>query len=404
MAGLRARTLALGAAALLCAALASGGPAVADAPDTGRGGLPDGSKRTAVGSAEGAPATFKTYTLKGGYVAAGVGLRNRGSGTIKLTGIPKGAKVKAAYLYWTILGGDTAGSSFKKGRFKGRAITGTTIGSGETPCWASTTTGYAYRANVTSRVKGNGSYRLTRFASGTRDGSDPFTTSAPVAPQPEGASLVVVYQKCESTRTPESSSPTATAWLTDLVRCPQRSPSGSRQPTRSARFGRLLWVRTGKRISLSHRAGSTEWQCRAADWDGTDPPSPGYSQGNLWDTDTIDVIDVVKPSDTSATVSVEGGPDCLVWVAQVFSIGRNGAVDTDSDKLLDGWEANGYDANGDVSRHQFAGLRCERRAQRPVRRDGLHGRRSVLPVPPPPGSRSAPDRGGVRRSSTGEEP
>ena len=46
----------------------------------------------------------------------------------------KGAKVKAAYLYWTILGGDTAGSSFKKGLFKGRAITGTTIGSGGTPC------------------------------------------------------------------------------------------------------------------------------------------------------------------------------------------------------------------------------------------------------------------------------
>jgi len=34
-------------------------------------------------------------------------------------------------------------------------------------------------------------------------------------------------------------------------------------------------------------------------------------------------------------------------VAQVLSIGRNGAADTDGDKLLDGWEANGYDANAD---------------------------------------------------------
>ena len=55
----------------------------------------------------------------------------------------------------------------------------------------------------------------------------------------------------------------------------------------------------------------------------------------------------MKSGNTSAAVKVAGGPDCLVWVAQVLSIGRNGAADTDGDKLLNGWEANGYDANGD---------------------------------------------------------
>jgi hypothetical protein len=35
-----------------------------------------------------------------GYVAAGVGLRDQGSGSIATTGIPSGAYIARAYLYW----------------------------------------------------------------------------------------------------------------------------------------------------------------------------------------------------------------------------------------------------------------------------------------------------------------
>ena len=38
-----------------------------------------------------------------GYVAAGVGLRNQGSGRIALSGIPAGAVVQKAFLYWNVL-------------------------------------------------------------------------------------------------------------------------------------------------------------------------------------------------------------------------------------------------------------------------------------------------------------
>jgi hypothetical protein len=88
----------------------------------------------------------------------------------------------------------------------------------------------------------------------------------------------------------------------------------------------------------------------AADWDGTDPQAgPRFPSGNLWDTDSASVGKLVSPGNTGATITVTGGPDCLVWVSQVTSIGWDGAADSDGDALRDGWEANGYDANGDGS-------------------------------------------------------
>ena len=68
------------------------------------------------------------------------------------------------------------------------------IGQGDSPCWGGVTTGYAYRADVTSLVPGNGSYALSRFASGQTNGADPFTSGS-IPPLAEGASLVVIYNK-----------------------------------------------------------------------------------------------------------------------------------------------------------------------------------------------------------------
>ena len=108
-----------------------------------------------------APSVFKTYKLRGGYVASGVSLRNRGQGSIKITGIPKGAKVKGAFLLWSALK-TTESPALKKGTFAGKKITGTKVGSGAGPCWngVGADNGFAYRANVTPKVKGNGTYKL----------------------------------------------------------------------------------------------------------------------------------------------------------------------------------------------------------------------------------------------------
>ncbi len=289
-----------------------------------------------------APKVFKTYQLKGGYVAGGISLRNRGFGKIKISGIPKGAKVKGAYLFWSVLhNSETA--ALKKGKFAGKKIKGTKVGSGDSPCWTQSSKGYAYRANVTKKVKGNGTYALKGFASGNKNAVDPWTESK--VPQAEGASLVVVYKKA---RYPLTKVILASGYA-------EVSTGDTASRTLPFGFAATNPVGAVKTTFIGGDGQSADEPASTvngiavpeADWDGTDGPTPAYSQGNLWDTDTANLPNYVKPGNTSATINVSGGSDCLAWVGQAFSIGVNGNVDTDGDALKDGWEANGYDHNGD---------------------------------------------------------
>ena len=293
-------------------------------------------------TATGAPAPFATFQVNGGYVAAGVSLRNRGFGTINVTGVPIGATVHAAYLYWNILG-DVEGAAFKNGVFRGTSLTGTLVGSGPGPCWPDAANGYAYRANVTGLVSGNGAYALRGFASARTDGADPWTTTSN-PPLAEGASLVVVYRK--------ASYPLTRVILASGYQMVSGGAASMTIPYGFAASNPVGWVRTtwiGGDGQNSAEPSSTfnGVAVPAVGWDGNDGPFPKYSNGNLWDTTTIGVGRFVRPGQTFATVGVSGGPDCLTWVGQVLSISLNGAADTDGDSLLDGWEINGLDANGD---------------------------------------------------------
>lgn len=285
-----------------------------------------------------APVAVGTWDVNGGYTTAGVSLRNRGFGTISLSGIPSGATIVRAYLVWSILG-NAEGANFKNGTFKGVGITGAKVGTGDGLCW-SVSSGYAYRADVTAQVTGNGSYALSGFASGTTDGTDPWTSSAP--PLAEGASLFVVYSKPTYPRTTVKfytgyHSNTAAASIVATFGFTTTNPAGEARTTFIGADGQTAAdpLSTVNGVAMG-----------AVDWDGTDPPLPRYTLGNLWDTDTVALRNIVKPGQTSATITVPARvDDCTAWVAQAFSIGRFGNVDTDGDKLLDGWEANGYDAD-----------------------------------------------------------
>ncbi|MGI8807544.1 MAG: hypothetical protein ACR2KK_06835 [Acidimicrobiales bacterium] len=300
------------------------------------------SRGIQAGDTAGPPAAVTWWDIRGGYVAAGTGLRNRGFGTISLTGIPAGATITKAYLTWAVLGGAEL-ANFKTGTFKGVNITGAKAGQGANPCWPGVTTGYSYRADVTAQVTGNGAYALSNFASGQTNGADPWTSgSAP--PLAEGASLFVVYTKATYPQTVirfyngyhMTDNTANAATLSVPFGFTASNPAGEARTTFIGADGQTASepFSTVNGVSIS-----------AADWDGTDPPIPRYSQGNLWDTDTVQLRDIVKPGHTSAAITVTGGGDCIVWVAQAFSLGKFGQVDTDGDKLLDGWEANGHDAN-----------------------------------------------------------
>jgi hypothetical protein len=147
------------------------------------------------GLAQNGVAVQAHYVIRGGYVAAGVGMRDAGFGSVTISGIPAKSKVVRAFLYWDILN-DSLEPSLAQANFNGKPIVGDLVGEGGDPCWGSGGN-FAYRADVTSLVKGNGTYNLTGFASFYTDNGFPWDDSGPdwppTDPMAEGATLVVIY-------------------------------------------------------------------------------------------------------------------------------------------------------------------------------------------------------------------
>ena len=126
----------------------------------------------------------------GGYQAAGAGLRNQGSGTIAIAGIPPTATVVKAFLYWNILNSSRPSNAMTLNM---TSTPGTFIGSDGDPCWGAGTS-WAFRADVTSVVAptGNGAYTVSGYPTGSTSGLNPFVVGS-TSPMAEGASLIVFY-------------------------------------------------------------------------------------------------------------------------------------------------------------------------------------------------------------------
>ena len=136
-----------------------------------------------------------------GYAAAGVGLRDQGSGTITLAGIPAGAYIARAYLFWSIINPSDPGGAMS---INGHAAVSQLAGTDVSPCWpapGSSQTIFDYSANVTPFVTGNGAYTLSGYPTGLTGGQDPWANMN-ASPFMEGASLVVFFGQMTSTGTP----------------------------------------------------------------------------------------------------------------------------------------------------------------------------------------------------------
>jgi PKD domain len=142
-----------------------------------------------------------------GYAASGVGLRDQGSGTINISGIPGGANwIARAYLFWAIINNnvDPGGAMM----INGHSVAGNLDATDVSPCWplVSPPTIYSFSANVTPFVTGNGAYTLSGYPTGLTGGQDPWASGNDTAyPLIEGASLVVFYGQASATGTPISS-------------------------------------------------------------------------------------------------------------------------------------------------------------------------------------------------------
>jgi hypothetical protein len=156
----------------------------------------DSTFETELAAPVAAPVTYTSAQ----YSSGGVGLRNRGTGGISITGVV--TPVKAAFLYWAVITTGAAKAPDTQLKIQRlfptpvsaiTTITGTLIGTGGSPCWSGNTIS-VYRAVVpNSLATGNGSYQVTLMpgAGGSTAGGDPWV-GTPVLPLFEGASLVIV--------------------------------------------------------------------------------------------------------------------------------------------------------------------------------------------------------------------
>jgi hypothetical protein len=159
-------------------------------------GAADTRFATSVGTLEAAAVAAGTQ-----FGSGGVGLRNRGAGSIAISGVV--APVQAAYIYWAVItkGAATAANKaimlqrlFPTPVSAVTTITGTNVGSGTSPCWPQGNTITVFRGTVPTTVAtGNGVYEVTllKGASGSTTGGDPWVGTQKV-PLMEGASMIII--------------------------------------------------------------------------------------------------------------------------------------------------------------------------------------------------------------------
>jgi hypothetical protein len=329
---------------------------------------------------------FQNYFVTGDYVVGGVGLRGTGvngfaKGTITIPdpvqasatgapspGVPAGADIVAAYLYWESaeFSGSFAG---QKGYFRGYPITGTALGNLNSPAvWSSggctgasngskTLTGY--RADVRPYLPldsdGNylapnaatpGQYQVILADSGSNGGGLPLTL---------GASLVIIY------RVQSSAVPLNSIILYDGADAPNNAALNMSQTI--VGFYQPDATHSAK---LTHIVGNgSRYAGQQVFFNGNNPlpylysghsgvAFPGLYNGS-WDNPTWNVSTYVNGGalgfDTSASTSVVPNGACVDWGAIVFS---TTVQDSDHDGLLDTWEDNqGYT---DVNTGQWVAL------------------------------------------------
>ena len=330
---------------------------------------------------------FKNYFITGDYVVGGVALRGQGvsssaiaggvgsyaTGVVHMNGVPQGADIVAAYLYWeTISGTSVNQSTLAIGAFRGNRIVGKQLASpGVLACFGSgggnggtngATPLLVFRADVLKYLPfpaaANGQpsgQRLVNDADLLNNGSTLTTVSLPdsggggsTSPSTsnqayltEGASLVVVYRVANDPLraivlydggfTFSSNTPSMTQTIQGFYEASKASPA--------AKMTHI--VGNGRNFQEKLYFGGTQLTPLNSSVPNATDPFPG-SLGSAWDNLTVNVSPFMTGDEASVSTSVvpsdPSSVACLSWGAIVFS---TTVQDTDGDGLLDVWELQG---------------------------------------------------------------
>ncbi len=329
-------------------------PTWALAQVSGSGGVADDRAAAAARVEPAAPVTFLTFTGRVDHAAAGTGLRNFDSGTIRLRGIPAGSTVVRAFLYWAMI--CPVGAVCPPVvpiEFEGRTIDSRLFCTGAQPCWVAGASLGAYLADVTGLMPGtttavvankviNGDYQISRFPfnASERDGRDPWVPATTLTPKVEGATLVVVYSNPSLPITGRVYLHHGCDFFVGTLNVSNALAPVAPSPiafVRSTRFGADGQVGTSTNASpafseektffggpsancaaaaLTQIAGDGSARNHDSDWNGSD----GGPLNQLWDTHTTTVTGLLGAGAANYCVRYVANGDCMNAIGYVLSV------------------------------------------------------------------------------------
>ena len=333
-----------------------------------------------IGFSQTPPLNFSNnYFVTGDYVVAGVGLRGLGvngfatqqfampdANSVPATGVPPGADIVAALLYWETVESSQISFAGQNGFFRpvfaggpatGYAISGVVLGNPNAPVsWSSggcsgnsqgSKTMRVYGADVTAylrqdskgNVLANGTYEVSLADSGSNGGTVPLTL---------GASLIIIY------RALTSSVPLSSIVIYDGAFAPSNGSS-----TVSQTIQGFYQAATSPISKLTHIVGNGQNNkfetvslngVALPSLYGNLPPFPGFYTGS-WDNPTwsfpnanyLNGSNPINANAASATTTIvpnSSNGACVSWGVMIVS---TTVQNSDNDGILDVWKKNqGY--------------------------------------------------------------
>ncbi len=286
---------------------------------------------------------YKNYFVTGDYAVAGVGLYGQGvngnaTGTINMSGVPAGADIVAAYLYWQTVESTAAPSSFN-GTFDSQAIVGDSLGNPAEPaCWSSGGTSpqvsvRVYRADVL-RYLPIDSVNSVRLVNGEHTVSLPDSggNGNGQTPHTDGASLVVIYRMLAPGAAP----------LKAVVMYDGAATMSKSSPPMIQLVGGFYQATGGAGANMTQIVGNGQPGFNATLSVNLSPITSAPFIGALggrWDNYTFPISKYVHANDfglETQTVAA-GNQVCLSWASIITS---TPVVNSDNDGILDVWKSN----------------------------------------------------------------
>jgi hypothetical protein len=262
-------------------------------------------------------------SVSGDYVAAGVGMRNLGSGSVSIA-IPAGATISNAWMFWAVVWSGSPPAMTAD--INGTTVNGTLLGTSGSPCWGGSGINFYY-ANVSGNVV-VGANALANFPSGLTNGAPP--QGGAVFPLCEGASLVVVFSHPAWDMNTVSVYGGAQTFANQVVTNGLGSFTGWSGGNPADQLAHTTFIeadgqarfaggRTFFNGTLTSGPGTA---IKTADaFDGADGIIPVSATDGIWDTHTLNVSSLFTSGvNTATTASTSASGDCLSWGAQVVSV------------------------------------------------------------------------------------